>query len=195
MKRIKLFIRLFIIIISMIIVSKNLNAQRSFGSRIFTGGSLGLQFGNITLIDVSPMIGYRLTEDIDVGVNLTYKYYNYNDYYKYTDPQTNKIQYFDLKTNILGGGIFGRYHFTENLFAHLEVEYLSFSIDKYSIYNNGLISKKEKVGITSLFVGGGYKQEIGYNSFFTLMILYNLNETTNSPYTNPIIRAGFGIGL
>lgn len=189
MKQIKLFVRIFIIIISMIVATGNLNAQRSFGSRLFTGGSLGLQFGNITLVDVSPMIGYRLTEDIDVGISLTYKYYNYKDYYSY-----NK-QTYDLKTNILGGGVFGRYHFTENLFAHVEVEYLSFSIDKYSIYNNGLTSKKEKVGITSLFVGGGYKQEIGYNSFFTIMILYNLNETTNSPYTNPIIRAGFGIGL
>ena len=192
MKRIKLFVHLFIIIISMTIVTENLNAQRSFGSRVFTGGSLGLQFGNITLVDVSPMIGYRLTEDIDVGISLTYKYYNYKDYYIYTDPQTNKNQYFDLKTNIFGGGIFGRYHFTENLFAHVEVEYLDFTIDTY---NDGLKKGKESIGITSLFVGGGYKQEIGYNSFFTLMILYNLNETTNSPYTNPIIRAGFGIGL
>ena len=83
---------------------------------------------------------------------------------------------FDLKTNILGGGIFGRYHFTENLFAHVEVEYLDFKIDTYTIYNNGLEIGKENIGITSLFVGGGYKQEIGNNSFFTLMILYNLNE-------------------
>ena len=190
MKRIKLILQLFIIITA-ILVAKDMNAQRSFGSRIFTGGNLGLQFGSITLVDVSPMIGYRLTEDIDVGITFTYKYYNYRDYYYYSP--TN--QYYDLKTNIFGGGIFGRYYFTENLFAHAEVEYLDFSIDTYHLYNNGLIKDKEKVGITSLFLGGSYKQEIGYNSFFTLMLLYNLNETTYSPYTNPIIRAGFGIGL
>ncbi len=190
MKRIRLIIQLFILI-TIIMVTTNLNAQRSFGSRIFTGGNLGLQFGTVTLVDISPMIGYRLTEDIDVGITLTYKYYSFKDYYYY--PTTN--QFYDLKTNIFGGGIFSRYHFTDNLFAHVEVEYLDFSLDTYTIYNNGLVKGKENVGITSIFVGGGYKQELGSNSFFTIMILYNLNETTNSPYTNPIIRAGFGIGL
>ncbi|NVN95518.1 MAG: hypothetical protein HXX18_09575 [Bacteroidetes bacterium] len=194
MKRIRVNI-LIIISILIFIGGKELKAQRSFGSRIFTGGNLGLQFGSVTLVDVSPMIGYRLTEDIDIGISLTYKYYNYKDYYAYTDPQTKQSQYFDLKTNILGGGVFGRYHFTENLFAHVEVEYLDFKIDTYTVYNNGLEKGKENIGITSLFIGGGYKQEIGSNSFFTLMILYNLNESNNSPYTNPIIRAGFGIGL
>jgi hypothetical protein len=44
-------------------------------------------------------------------------------------------------------------------------------------------------------VGGGIKQEIGVNSFLTLMLLYNLNETVNSPYSNPVIRVGFAVGL
>ncbi|MFZ4402347.1 MAG: hypothetical protein ACOYO1_20135 [Bacteroidales bacterium] len=189
MKR-KYIIILFFILINVVFVSNYIFAQRSFGSRVFTGGNLGLQFGSVTLIDISPMIGYRVTEEIDLGISLTYKYYNYKDYYVYSQTQT-----YDLKTNIFGGGIFGRYHFTENLFAHLEVEYLDFTIDTYTVLNNGIVKDKEKVGITSVFVGGGYKQEIGSNSFFTFMILYNLNESVNSPYTNPIIRAGFGIGL
>jgi len=190
MKRVKLIL-LFFIFITSFLASNDLNAQRSFGSRLFTGGNLGLQFGSINLVDVSPMIGYRLTEQIDIGISLTYKYYSYKDYFYY--KPTN--EYFDLTTNIFGGGVFGRYHITENIFAHAEVEYLDFSIDTYTNYNNGLIKGKRNIGITSLFVGGGYKQEIGDNSFFTLMILYNLNETTDSPYSNPIIRAGFGIGL
>jgi hypothetical protein len=190
MQKLKSMMLLFIII-TVIFGVNDLKAQRSFGSRIFTGGNLGMQFGSVTLIDVSPMIGYRLTEDIDIGLSLTYKYYNVKDYYY---SAANK-QYYDFKTNIFGGGIFGRYHFTENLFGHIEIEYLDFSIDTYKNYNNGVVKGSENIGITSIFIGGGYKQEIGDNSFFTLMILYNLNETTYSPYTNPIIRAGFGIGL
>ncbi len=185
-----MIVQLFMIITA-ILATKDINAQRSFGSRIFAGGNVGLQFGSVTLIDISPMIGYRLTENIDVGITFTYKYYNYKDYYYYS----NTNQYFDLKTNIFGGGVFGRYHFTENLFAHAEVEYLDFSIDTYSIYNNGLVKEKEKIGITSIFIGGGYKQALGENAFLTLLLLYNLNETTNSPYTNPVIRVGFGIGF
>jgi hypothetical protein len=190
MKQLRLIVQLFILITSLLAIKDSI-AQRSFGSRIFTGGNLGLQFGTVTLVDISPMIGYRLTEDIDVGISLTYKYYSFQDYYY--SVQTN--QYYDLKTNIFGGGIFSRYHFTDNLFAHGEIEYLDFSLDTYTIYNNGLIKGKENVGITSIFVGGGYKQDIGSNSFFTSVIVYNLNETTTSPYTHPIIRAGFGIGL
>jgi hypothetical protein len=185
--------RIIPLIILIILLSpvKSLQAQRSFGSRLYTGGNLGLQFGNVTLVDISPIVGYRLTEDIDIGISLTYKYYNYKDYYYYFPTK----QYFDLKTNIFGGGVFGRYYFTENLFAHAEIEYLDFTVDKYTSYNNGLEIDKEKLGITSIFIGGGYKQEMGSNSFFTFMLLYNLNETQNSPYTNPVIRVGFGVGL
>ncbi len=166
-------------------------SQRSFGSKVFFGGNLGLQFGNLTLVDISPLIGYRLTEDIDIGVSITYKYYKVKDYYYYL--QGNK--YFDLEANILGGGIFGRYHFTETLFAHAEIEYLNFNQDNYIIYNNGIVKENENIGISSVLVGGGYKQAIGGNSFLTIMLLYNLNETNNSPYSNPIIRVGFAVGL
>jgi len=183
---------IFLIIVLILLGTvKELHAQRSFGSRIFTGGNLGLQFGNVTLVDISPIIGYRLTEDVDIGISLTYKYYNYKDYYYYVP---NK-QYFDFKTNIFGGGLFGRYYITEYIFAHAEIEYLDFTVDRYTAYNNGLVINKENLGITSVFIGGGYKQEMGSNSFFTMMLLYNLNETSDSPYSNPVIRFGFGIGL
>lgn len=178
-------------LLSMLFICNNSFSQRSFGSRVFLGGNLGMQFGSVTLIDVSPMIGYRLTESVDLGISLTYKYYNYKDYFYYV--QGNK--YYDLETNILGGGFFGRYHFTESFFAHAEVEYLNFNYGNYKVYNNGVVKETQNVDVTSIFVGGGIKQAIGRNSFFTLMILYNLNETTYSPYTNPIIRAGFGVGI
>lgn len=186
MKKIKILILVTIIFT---IVSNKSFSQRSFGSRVFFGGNVGLQFGSVTLVDISPMIGYRVTEDIDAGVSLTYKYYNVKDYYSVSS------QNYDLETNIIGGGIFGRYHFTQNFFFHAEIEYLNFNQDVYYIYNNGIIKDKENIGITSIFIGGGIKQPVGNNSFFTIMLLYNLNETQNSPYTNPIIRAGFGIGL
>lgn len=181
----------FLIIISILIgfISNEAYSQRSFGSRLFFGGNLGLQFGNMTLVDVSPLIGYRLTENVDVGISLTYKYYKVSDYFQYGNTT------FDLEANILGGGIFTRYNFTENLFAHVEIEYLNFNQVNYTIYNNGIVKENENVGITSIFVGGGYKQPMGENAFVTIMVLYNLNETMNSPYSNPIIRVGFAVGL
>jgi hypothetical protein len=47
----------------------------------------------------------------------------------------------------------------------------------------------------SFFVGGGYNQRIGGNTAMYIMILWNLNDTPNSPYVNPIIRVGFSAGL
>ncbi len=169
----------FIFIFSIALLTSNkAYSQRSFGSRIFVGGNLGLQFGNPTLIDISPLIGYRITEQVDAGVSLTYKYYSGS--YKYS----NTTQEFN--TNIFGGGVFSRYNFTESLFAHAEVEYLNFNMEQI---NSGIIENRN-IGVTSVFIGGGIKQ-----SFATIMLLYNLNETMNSPYTNPIIRIGFTFGL
>ncbi len=171
-------VKLTIILSILLLTANNAISQRSFGSRVFVGGNLGLQFGNPTLIDISPLIGYRLTEEVDAGVSLTYKYYSGS--YNYS---TGKQEF---NTNIFGGGIFSRYNFTEYLFAHGEIEYLNFDMeDNY----NGIIENRN-IGVTSIFVGGGIKQ-----SFATIMLLYNLNETVNSPYTNPIIRIGFTFGL
>ncbi len=47
----------------------------------------------------------------------------------------------------------------------------------------------------SFFVGGGYLQRIGGNSGMYFLVLWNLNDTPNSPYTNPVIRIGFNIGM
>jgi hypothetical protein len=54
---------------------------------------------------------------------------------------------------------------------------------------------KEKVEINSLFVGGGYRQPISNRVAMDLLILFNLNDSYNSPYSNPIFRLGVGVGL
>jgi hypothetical protein len=46
-----------------------------------------------------------------------------------------------------------------------------------------------------IFLGGGYRQWIGEKAFMSLSILWNVNETPYSPYSNPIFRIGFGAGI
>ena len=183
--KVRLINTLLIIIFILVLNPISIKAQRSYDDKFFTGGSLGFQFGSVTLIDVSPILGYRLTEKIDVGVGVTYKYFKSYIIDQYTNTQYN------FTSNIYGGSVFGRYHFTDNFFGHVETEYLNYNIDDYS-YG---FKQNKTIGITSVFIGGGYRQEMGNNSYLTLMVLYNLNETQYSPYTNPIIRIGYTLGF
>ncbi len=143
-------------------------------SRLVVGGILGAQFGSATFIEVSPNIGYMFTDNFLAGIGLRYQYFEQD------------FQFYKYKSNTYGGGVFGQYYFLENFIAHLEYELLNL---------NDLNNPEERANVTSIFVGGGYRSMMGSRSFFSILLLYNLNETFNTPYTNPIIRIGFGLGL
>lgn len=150
--------------------------KEPFTSRLFFGGGLGLQFGSITLIEISPLVGYKVTPKFSIGVSPTYKYYKYNAYYG------------NVETNVFGGSLFSRYSIFENIFAHVEYETLFYNIHEPSYPT----SRKQ---FNSFFVGGGYNQNIGGNSAMYILVLWNLNDTPDSPYMNPVIRVGFSVGL
>ena len=144
-------------------------------SKVFVGGNLGIQFGTATFIDVSPLVGYRINNHVWAGVGATYQYYHYQD------------KNYNLTTNVYGGRIFGRYFFTQNLFAHAEYEVLN--LEAYDLY------PPRRVEVGSLLGGGGYMQRFGSNSGLTVMILYNFTESAYTPYQNPIIRVGMVFGF
>jgi len=151
----------------------------SFKDNLFFGGSLGLQFGSQTYVELAPIIGYSITERLAAGLGIKYIYYHFKDeYYNY-----------NYSTNIYGGGPFLRYFVLEGLFLHTEVEVLNMEVpDPYYI-------KYTRENITSVFVGGGYRQMMGARSALDLLLLFNVNENRNSPYVNPILRIGFGFGI
>ena len=145
-------------------------SKKDFWQRVFVGGNLGLQFGSITAIDISPLAGYQFTDKFAAGVGITYLYYKYNNY----------------STNVYGGRVFGRYNITNNLMAHAEYEVLN--RDHPRIIN-------ARLNVTNILVGGGYRQLLGANSYLNILVLWNLNESEYSLYNNPIIRAGVVFGL
>jgi hypothetical protein len=157
----------------------NVETKSDFKSHLFFGGGFGLQFGSVTLIELSPLVGYKITPKLGIGLSTTYKYYSYNNSY-YTSSR--------LENNVYGGSIFARYMILENIFAHAEYESLFYNI-KVSGYAT------ERKQFNSVLVGGGYRQQVGENSAMNLMVLWNLNDTQDSPYTNPVIRIGFTIGM
>jgi hypothetical protein len=143
--------------------------------KVYFGGNLGLQFGTSTFIEISPLVGYRITDKFSAGVGVTYQYYHYRD------------MYYDLETNVYGGRVFGRYLFTDYLFGHGEYEYLNLEAFDFI--------PSRRVDVVSILGGVGYIQRFGSNSAIVGMILYNFTESAYTPYQNPIIRIGVNIGL
>lgn len=156
--------------------SKATQSKNGFDpKRLVFGGSLGATFGNITYVEIAPRVGYRLRDPWIVGVAAKYAYYE------------EKNQFFNYSTSMYGGGVYTQYFFLNYFVAHAEYELLN--LDDFR-------PPFERVNIHSIFVGGGISSRIGAGgSFFNILLLYNLNETYNSPYSNPYLQIGVGIGM
>jgi hypothetical protein len=148
-----------------------------FRQRIrFGGGIGGLQFGNPTVIGVSPMVGYQATNDFTIGLALDYQYQGGTD--RFSGIKYNVNQY--------GPRLFGQYRlqFLEQIlsraFAQVEVQ-------KYygsQSFNGGSFDiNYDTQALAGIGVGfGGFQMTVLYN--------LNYNEFT-SPYGSPlVIRVG-----
>ncbi|MCX6243241.1 MAG: hypothetical protein NTU98_00930 [Bacteroidetes bacterium] len=181
--------------------------KQNFWQRVSLGGYLGLQFGNVTAITVSPEATVRVVDQLHIGLGFTYTYMQWNNYFY----DTVSKDYINYKASVYGGRIFARYYlrslfkdsFLGNIFAHVEYEYLYYTWPYtqdprgsiYDPYGHAYRHGTEVQEINSLFVGAGYSQPLGSKAFIDFLVLFNLNETYNSPYSNPIFRIGFGVGL
>jgi len=153
--------------------------DRHIRERLYIGGNFGLLFGSTTLIQLSPQVGYRLTEKFVPGISITYIYQNFRQ---------NNIRY---ENSVYGGSIFSKYFFTEKFFGHVEYEMLNV---EYPVLSPNLITMIDRKWISSFYIGGGYSQPLGQRGFAQFMILFELLQDPFYPYvrSNPIIRIGFG---
>ncbi|TAL62531.1 MAG: hypothetical protein EPN85_02510 [Bacteroidetes bacterium] len=152
---------------------KKENEKKPFWSwdRVYMGGGLGMQFGSVTLINVAPDIGYKITERYSAGVGIRYMYFSDR---RYTPP-------FEL--NIYGGSIFNRFIVTDFFFLHGEYEVLNGPWNQY---------RAKRFNIINVWVGGGLRQVAG-NASLNITALWNLNDEGYLP--NPQIRMGISVGL
>ena len=146
-----------------------------FIDKLFWGGNFGLQFGSASFVELSPLVGYKVTPKFSLGVGATYQYYSIKD------------RFYKFETNVFGGRVFARYLFTDYLFAHAEYEYLNLEAFDFVI--------PRRVDVTSILGGVGYIQRLGPNAAITGILLYNFTESYYTPYTNPIIRIGVNLGF
>lgn len=136
-----------------------------FRDRLVFGGNMGGYFGNPTYLQLNPMIGYRTTDWWINGVGVNYTYIASGGY----------------RENMIGGSVWTRAYVAQRLIAHSEFELLRRTA-RNQFGNSG------SVNVPVWLVGAGYSS--GGRIGFSAMIMYDLIQDPNSPYSNPIIRLG-----
>ncbi len=98
------------------------------------GGSFGAAFGNVTIVDISPTVGYQFYKMFQAGVGAVYNYYAYDGY--------NNER---IKNHIFGGLVYGEFSPLRQIFLRAEYGMLN-----YTPYMND-----EREWVAYPLVGGG----------------------------------------
>lgn len=186
-RRHKLYIGFFILFIfASCSVSYGQNRREEpppIKERLFFGGNFGLQFGTITDIQISPVIGIWLLPRVAVAVGPNYRFYKFRD----------------EKTNLIGGKAYTQFVVIQDISSfipmggqtgiilHIEDELLSLesAFWKYPPLTS------ERFYINTVLAGGGISQQIGRRSSLNMMVLWALNDSGYDIYSNPEIRVSF----
>lgn len=155
--------------------------------KLFLIPEFWLSFGSSTYIEVAPMLGYHVSDRLIVGLG---------PHYIYQSVKATPYNPYSYTTHIFGLKGFARFalitHAEEflpiklfnELFVHVEYEGMSIEND-YNVPDSNR-------NIYNLFlVGAGFNQRLGMYNSASFMVLWDINETSRSPYSNPIFRIGF----
>jgi long-subunit fatty acid transport protein len=155
-------------------------ASPTFFDRTYFGGNFSFQFGDLTIINVSPLMGYMVNPRLSIGPGITYQYLKGEAF----DYFTGQVYSYD--SNIFGLRAFARYNITPMFFAHTEYE--SMKVDYPNEFGPGLVNG----WVPGFFIGGGVFQPVGGRAGLGLSVLLNvIHDDIKSPYnSNLIIRAG-----
>jgi len=170
-------VRRRILVLLFLILFPAWSAPVHAAGKFFVGGGLGFGFGDVTYMDLSGMLGYRISPRWTAGLRVTYR--NRTDK-RFTDEVT---------TNDYGASLFARFRIKGPWYLQGEYEHLNYEFVRFD-------SSTERESFSSVLVGGGVAQPIGKNASIFATALYNLSYDSSelrSPYDNPfILRVGIG---
>lgn len=137
------------------------------------GGDIGLGVNsNSTDVYVAPRVGYALTENLEVALNVNYTFRKANNY----------------KMNIFGVGPELSYYF-QGLFANVSYRYHTSSVK--NDYTDRYVTHNEN----ALLVGGGYQYFIGGNTYVRAGVQYNLLYKKDRSIFSSAFMPYFGISV
>ncbi len=177
---------------------KKKNDER-FIDRLIFGGGITLGFGDYTNIGITPVVGYRITDNFSAGVGLGYQYVRIKDYFQVEDPNTFITQNYDLKASLFSASVWARYIVWRNFFVQGEFEqnYMNFKTPGYDQSGSGnIVERTTKYQAPCILVGVGYRQPLGDHASVNFSIHYDVLQAEYSPYGNQLFpRIQFLLGL
>ncbi|HYW96127.1 MAG TPA: hypothetical protein VE870_11100 [Bacteroidales bacterium] len=161
----------------------------------FIAPDFGLMLGTVTRIDISPSLGYYLTNRLSVAIGGRYEYLSDSRQYSY---------YRNFKTHIFGTRAYAELDVIQNLnniiplgmnsgiFGHIEYEGLSLERAYFDYSSPGLSGR---FWHSTMLIGAGLRQPAGNRVAFNILVLWDTDTTLGTLYNNPVIRMGFVIYL
>jgi hypothetical protein len=152
---------------------------------------LWLSFGTVTYVEVSPLVGYHVTDRFSVGLG---------PHYIFQSQRATPLYPYEYRTHSYGLRGFARFALITNaeeylpirlfseLFAHAEYE--GISLEKQYFYAPSYPEDGRFI-YQGFLVGGGISQRVGVFNSISIMVLWDLNESSRSPFSNPVFRIGF----
>ena len=136
-------------------------------SKLTFGGNFGLQFGDYTVVNISPQVGYNFSKYFGLGTGLGYSYYK-EDY---------------------GVGEYSRHYASYNLYARiypLQTFVIGVQPEISRMWEKETIRGQEPYKsnefVPTVLVGAGLRY-----SGMIAMIQYDVVQDKNSPYGNTIV--------
>lgn len=158
-------------------------------SKLFVGGNFGMTFGDYTLINVSPQIGYRFNQYLAAGAGINFQYVSLKERDYYTGDPIDRIS-----QEVIGMNIFGRVYPIRQLMLQAQPE-LNYVFGKIKYYDGTPSTNIDASIVPSLLLGGGVVFPAG-NGDFIVSVFYDVLQKPNSPYSDkPFFNFGYNVGL
>jgi len=153
------------------------SSQDTMHSNWTFGGGIGASFGSNNYFNLSaaPRVGYRFTDNLEGGALGSISWQKSNYY----------------RSTMFGLGPFLNYYFARSFFV--SANYQHYFINYKDTFYDFKATKNED----ALYLGGGYMQSIGNNSYLQLGLMYNVLWKENSSiFSSGLVpNIGFVIGL
>lgn len=157
-------------------------------NKLFFGGNFGLSFGDQTLINVSPQVGYRFNQYLAAGAGINFIYSSLKSYYINGSVASRQ--------NLGYGGlnVFGRVYPIQYIFLQAQPE-LNYSWGKLKEYNPDASYTLPGKFVPSLLLGAGAAIPAGKGAF-VIMGQYDVIQDARGPYgDNIFLSFGYNIGF